>query len=148
MTITTKGRYALRILLDLAQQDPAQIVPLGAIAKRQEISNKYLEMIMGMLHKAGLVKSTRGKNGGYQLARRPEEYTISEILRLTEGNLASVACLEKGTPDCERAAECLTLPLWQELDRMVEEFLGSVTLQDLLQPGGFQGNLRTDGAKK
>lgn len=137
MTITTKGRYALRILLDLAQQDPEMVVPLNAIAKRQEISNKYLEMIMGMLQKAGIVKSTRGKNGGYQLARRPEEYTVGEILRLTEGSLASVACLETSEKGCERASECLTLPLWQELDRIVETFLESVTLQDLLQPGGY-----------
>ncbi len=138
MTITTKGRYALRILLDLAQQDPEAIVPLNAIARRQEISNKYLEMIMGMLHKAGIVKSTRGKNGGYQLARRPDAYTVGEILKLTEGSLASVACLETAEKRCERASECLTLPLWQELDRIVEDFLQSVTLQDLLQPGGYQ----------
>ena len=138
MTITNKGRYALRILLDLAQQDPEAIVPLNAIAKRQEISNKYLEMIMGMLHKAGIVKSTRGKNGGYQLARRPDAYTVGEILKLTEGSLASVACLETAEKGCERASECLTLPLWQELDRIVEDFLQSVTLQDLLQPGGYQ----------
>ena len=138
MTITTKGRYALRILLDLAQQDPEAIVPLNAIAKRQEISNKYLEMIMGMLHKAGIVKSTRGKNGGYQLARRPDAYTVGEILKLTEGSLAAVACLETEEKGCERASECLTLPLWQELDRIVEDFLQSVTLQDLLQPGGYQ----------
>ena len=138
MTITTKGRYALRILLDLAQQDPEAIVPLNAIARRQEISNKYLEMIMGMLHKAGIVKSTRGKNGGYQLARRPDAYTVGEILKLTEGSLASVACLETAEKRCERASECLTLPLWQELDRIVEDFLQSVTLQDLLQLGGYQ----------
>ena len=93
MTITTKGRYALRILLDLAQQDPEAIVPLNAIAKRQEISNKYLEIIMGMLHKAGIVKSTRGKNGGYQLARRRVAYTVGEILKLTEASFSSVGCL-------------------------------------------------------
>ena len=134
MTITTKGRYALRILLDLAQQDPEAIVPLNAIAKRQEISNKYLEMIMGMLHKAGIVKSTRGKNGGYQLARRPDAYTVGEILKLTEGSLAPVACLEDRAESCCRMAECRTLPMWRKLDALIQNFFDGITLADLMGP--------------
>lgn len=134
MNITTKGRYALRIMLDLAQQDPDEIVPLNAIAKRQEVSGKYLEMIMGLLNKAGFVQSTRGKNGGYRLVRKPEAYTILEILEQTEGSLAPVACLQTEENSCARADACLTLPLWKQLDELVDNYLSSVTLQDLLQP--------------
>lgn len=130
MNVTTKGRYALRVMLDLAQQPMDTIVPLSEIAARQSISPKYLEMIVGVLNKAKMVASTRGKNGGYRLTRTPESYTVQEILTLTEGSLAPVSCVDDG---CARAGECLTYPLWKELDGVIETFLKSVTLADLLK---------------
>ena len=136
--ISTKGRYALRVMIDLAEHQTGEYIPLKAIAQRQGISEKYLESILKALVRENLLTGVRGKGGGYRLTRAPETYTVGEILRLTEGSLASVACLETAEKGCERASECLTLPLWQELDRIVEDFLQSVTLQDLLQPGGYQ----------
>ena len=138
MLISTKGRYALRVMIDLAEHQSDGFIPLKVIAERQEISEKYLESILKALVRENLLTGVRGKGGGYRLTRAPETYTVGEILRLTEGSLASVACLETAEKGCERASECLTLPLWQELDRIVEDFLQSVTLQDLLQPGGYQ----------
>ena len=136
--ISTKGRYALRVMIDLTEHQTGEYIPLKAIAQRQGISEKYLESILKALVRENLLTGVRGKGGGYRLTRAPETYTVGEILRLTEGSLASVACLETAEKGCERASECLTLPLWQELDRIVEDFLQSVTLQDLLQPGGYQ----------
>ena len=120
MMVSTKGRYALRVMIDLAEHQSEGYVPLKEIAARQEISEKYLE---------GL----RGKGGGYKLTRAPETYTVGSILRLTEGSLATVACLEEGAPACPRMAECRTYPLWYKLDGMISEYLDSVTLADLMQ---------------
>lgn len=132
MRISTKGRYALRIMIDLAQNGEGAVIALKDIANRQEISVKYLELIVSTLNKAGFVISTRGKSGGYRLARHPEEYSVGSILKLSEGSLAPVACLDSGECTCERAEQCVTLPLWEELDRIVDEYLESVTLQDLV----------------
>lgn len=133
MMVSTKGRYALRVMLDLAQQPPGEYAALSGVAERQGISVKYLEAIVATLCRAGLLISQRGKNGGYRLAREPGAYTAGSILRLTEGSLAPVNCLACGKNDCGRAAACLTLPMWTELDRRIGEYLESVTLEDLLQ---------------
>ncbi|MDO5603070.1 MAG: Rrf2 family transcriptional regulator [Oscillospiraceae bacterium] len=135
MKISTKGRYALRVMLDMARQPEGAYTSLKELAARQGISMKYLEMIAGTLNRAGLLESRRGKEGGYRLARPAAAYTIEEILKLTEGSLAPVACLDCGAPACKRAPECLTLPLWSELDRVIREYLGGVTLADLLKNG-------------
>lgn len=129
MNITTKGRYALRIMIDLAQQEKDSVVSLKSISDRQGISMKYLEAIAAVLNKAGYITSSRGKNGGYRLSRAPEEYPIGELLKLTEGSLAPVSCLESG---CPNSAGCLTLPLWAGLDRRIDEYLARVTLGDIL----------------
>ena len=132
--ISSRGRYALRVMTDLAGQPPERLVPLKEIADRQGLSRKYLETIMATLSNNGLVAGQHGKGGGYQLSRRPEEYTLGEILRLTEGNLAPVACLEEGAVPC--AHPCPTLPVWEKLEHIVGEYLDSVTLADLL-PNSF-----------
>jgi len=129
MNITTKGRYALRIMIDLAQQEKDVVVPLKSISERQGISMKYLEAIAAVLNKAGYITSSRGKNGGYRLSRAPEEYAIGDLLKLTEGSLAPVSCLESG---CPNSAGCLTLPLWAGLDRCIDEYLARVTLGDII----------------
>ena len=129
--ISSRGRYALRVMTDLAGQDPERLVPLKEIAARQGISQKYLEAIMTTLSKGGLVDGQHGKGGGYRLLRRPEEYALGEILRLTEGSLAPVACLEDGAERC--AHPCPTLPVWEKLEHLVADFLDSVSLADLLQ---------------
>ncbi len=131
MLISTKGRYALRVMLDLAEQDGGY-VPLAEVAARQGISEKYLEGIIALLSRAGLVKSLRGKGGGYCLARTPEEYTVGEILRITEGSLAPVSCLDDAKNACPRADECLTLPMWEKLYATISNFLDSVTLVSIL----------------
>ncbi len=131
MLISTKGRYALRVMLDLAEQDGGY-VPLAEVAARQGISEKYLEGIIALLSRAGLVKSLRGKGGGYCLARTPEEYTVGEILRITEGSLAPVSCLDDAKNACPRAGECLTLPMWEKLYATISNFLDSVTLVSIL----------------
>ena len=129
MNITTKGRYALKIMIDLAQQGEDQVVSLKAIAQRQDISMKYLEAIAAILHKADYITSIRGKNGGYRLSRQPKDYVLSELLRLTEGSLAPVSCLESGCPNAEG---CITQPLWAGLERHMDEYLSKITLQDVL----------------
>lgn len=129
MNITTKGRYALRIMIDLAQQPENAPVSLKGISERQGISVKYLEAIAAVLTKAGFIASSRGKNGGYRLTRKPEEYTVGELLRQTEGSLAPVSCLESG---CPNADGCITLPLWAGLDRRIDRYLNGVTLKDIL----------------
>ncbi len=140
MIISTKGRYALRILIDLAEHQNEGFISLKLISKRQEISLKYLEMIVAMLNKAGIVRSVRGKDGGYRLTREPGDYTLAEILRVTEGSLTPVACKECEDNTCGRADRCLTLPVWQNLEKMINDYLDSVTLADLLEeperPGG------------
>lgn len=132
MKVSTKGRYALRTMVDLAAQENKAPVSLKEIASRQNISVKYLESIVAVLHKAGFVTSTRGKCGGYVLTKNPADYTVGSILKLTERSLAPVNCLEKEDDSCPRADQCSTLPLWQELDHLIDCYLESVTLADLL----------------
>ena len=133
MIVSTKGRYALRVMIDLAEQNKSERVPLKEIAERQEISQKYIESIMTMLSKNGLVDAVHGKGGGYSLNKKPDEYKVGDILRLTEGSLSPVACLEKGAEECPRKGECRTLPLWTKLDELVEGYLDSVSLADLMK---------------
>lgn len=133
MIVSTKGRYALRVMIDMAEQNPDERTPLKEIAERQEISQKYIEAIMTMLSKNGFVEAVHGKGGGYKLNKKPEEYRVGDILRLTEGSLSPVACLEKGAPECPRKNICRTLPLWSKLDDLVENYLDSVTLADLMK---------------
>ena len=129
--ITTKGRYALRVMLDLAQHEG--VIPLKDIAQRQDVSKKYLEILMRELVGGGLVQGISGRGGGYRLVRRPEQYTLGEILEKMEGPLAPVACLAGGTVCCPRASECLTLPVWMEYDRMTHDFFYGKTLMDLIR---------------
>ncbi len=133
MLISTKGRYALRVMIDLAEHQDSERTPLKEIAERQEISQKYIEAIMTLLSKSGLVDAVHGKGGGYMLNRKPEDYKIGEILRLTEGSLSPVVCLEAGAAECPRKDNCRTLPLWTKLDELVEGYLDSVSLADLMK---------------
>ena len=135
MKISTKGRYALRLMIDLAQHDAAGYIPLRDISKRQEVSAKYLEQIVVQLSRAGLVTSTRGAQGGYQLARHPSEYTVGEILRITEGSLAPVAGLAHDPVECPRAEDCITLGFWRGLYDVVNQYVDSVTLEELVNRG-------------
>ena len=133
MLISTRGRYALRILTDLAENENGGTVTLREAAARQQISEKYLESIVKDLVRGRLVEGTRGKGGGYRLARPAEEIGVLEVLRLTEGTLAPVACLGEGSEPCPRAANCRTLPLWEGLDKAVRDYLGGWTLRDLMK---------------
>ncbi|MCH5293056.1 MAG: RrF2 family transcriptional regulator [Treponema sp.] len=133
MIVSTKGRYALRVMIDLAEQHADTYVPLRDIAQRQKISQKYLEAIMTILSKNGFVTALHGKGGGYKLNRQPSEYKVGEILRLTEGTLAPVSCLECGAKPCERVSVCRTLPLWTELGKRVSGYLDSVTIADFMK---------------
>ena len=133
MVISTKGRYALRLMLDIAMQDGTSPVPLHDIAERQGVSFKYLEQIVPPLSKAGFLKSVRGANGGYLLTRDPSEITPGDILRAGEGNLAPVACLASDEIDCPRADLCVTLPFWKGLDEAITAYIDSVTLADLVK---------------
>lgn len=132
MKISTKGRYAVRLMLDIAMNDNGQPVRIKDISKRQEISDKYLEQIISVLNKAGYVKSIRGPQGGYTLAKKPEDYTVGMILRLTEGSLAPVSCLEYEDNDCPRQEQCATLELWKRIDDAVKNVVDNVTLEDLV----------------
>lgn len=131
--ISTRGRYCLRVMIDLAEHRDQGYIPMKEVADRQGISLKYLEKILPVLAKNGVIDGIQGKGGGYCLCREPEEYTVGEILLLTEGTLAPVACLECGAAPCGRAEECRTLPVWTELDRRIGEYLNSVTLAELLK---------------
>ncbi len=133
MKITTKGRYALRVMIDLAQHEGEGYISLKEIAQRQGISMKYLESIVSLLNKAGELSSQRGKDGGYKLIRPASEYTIAQILKLSEGSLTPVACLDYGTDNCEKSADCITLPMWRKLDGVIEAYLDSVTLENLIK---------------
>lgn len=133
MKISTKGRYALRLMLDLALNNTGEPVRIKDIAARQEISDKYLEQIISTLNKAGYVKSIRGPQGGYRLAKEPEKYTVGMILRLTEGSLAPVSCLEEDVNTCERQETCVTLRLWQMLNIAISDVVDKVTLADLVE---------------
>ena len=132
MKISTKGRYALRMLLDMAQHQQEGYVTLKDIAQRQVISKKYLEQIALILGQAGILHGVRGHQGGYRLVGKPADYTVLEILRAMEGSLAPVACLDQGDNLCGRRRECLTLPLWEGLDAVITGYLRSITLQDVL----------------
>ncbi len=131
--ISTRGRYAIRVLIDLAENDNGAYIPLKDIAERQEISKKYLEIIVKDLVSSGLITGVSGKGGGYRLNRAPEEYNIGEILEIMEGPLASVACLLGKKNECPRKKKCRTLPMWEEYDTMVHNFFYSKTLSDLLE---------------
>ena len=130
--ISTRGRYALRVMADLAQQGREGYLPLKEIAERQGISEKYLESILKALVRQKLLVGVRGKGGGYRLTRPPEEYTVGDILRLTEGGLAPVACLEADAAPCPRREGCATLPMWKRLNDMIQQFFDGVTLADLI----------------
>ena len=132
MKISTKGRYALRMMLDLAEHQNDGYVALKDIAQRQNVSKKYLEQIVPILNKSDILRTNRGFQGGYRLAKSPDKYTVGEILRVTEGSLSPVACLDHEPIECERSAECPTLPVWQGLYKVINEYLDTVTLQDIL----------------
>lgn len=123
-------------MADLSQHSGEEYVSLNEVAKRQEISMKYLEMIVGILHKSGFVLSRRGKSGGYKLAKNPREYTVGAILKLTEGSLSPVACVESEINGCPRAEQCVTLPMWRKLDKLIDSYLESVTIEDLIKQAG------------
>lgn len=139
MKISTKGRYALRLMLDIALNDAKTPVRIKDIAERQQISDKYLEQIVSSLNKAGFVKSLRGPQGGYRLTKKPEEYTIGMILRLIEGSLAPVACLDDDINNCTRADRCPTLILWEKLYDAISEVVDNITLADLIS---WQKNMK------
>lgn len=133
MKISTKGRYALRIMLDIAIHDDGKYIPLKDIAKRQNLTVKYLEQIISLLNKAGYLQSLRGNTGGYRLAKNLDEYIVGDILRVTEGDLAPVACLKKCGDFCQREDICNTVSFWRGLDRVINEYVDSYTLKDLLK---------------
>lgn len=133
MKISTKGRYAVRVMLDLALNNNGECIKVKEIASRQGLSEKYLEQIIAVLNKAGYVKSIRGAQGGYRIAKPPEEYTVGMILRLTEGSLAPVACLEDGYEACERCDTCETLTVWKELYEAINQVVDHITIADLVE---------------
>lgn len=133
MMVSTKGRYALRVMIDLAEHEDGGYIPLKEIAQRQNISEKYLESIIKVLVQARFVTGLRGKGGGYRLTRGAGEYTVARILKLTEGRLAPVACLDCDPMRCPRAEECKTLPMWRKLDELIQDFFAGITLADFLK---------------
>ncbi|MEG0275558.1 MAG: Rrf2 family transcriptional regulator [Coprobacillus sp.] len=139
MMVSTKGRYALRIMIDLAEHNPEEYIRLKDIAERQNISEKYLEIIIKTLSQARFVQGVRGKGGGYRLTRAANTYTIGSILKLTEGSLAPVACLDCSPNQCKRSKECKTLPMWQKLDKIIDDYFESMTLIDLIN-SAIEGN--------
>lgn len=134
MIVSTKGRYALRVMIDLAEHQAERYVPLKEVAARQDISEKYLENILKVLVQNGFLEGLRGKGGGYRLTRSPDQYTVSEILLLTEGSLAPVSCLTPGAPACERMANCRTYAMWKGLNDLIADYFGKITLADLAAP--------------
>ncbi len=133
MKISTKGRYAVRVMLDLALHNTGECIKVKDIASRQGISEKYLEQIIAVLNRAGYVNSVRGAQGGYRIAKDPSEYTVGMILRLTEGSMAPVACLDEGAPDCDRCDTCETLEVWKELYAAINNVIDNVTIADLVE---------------
>ena len=131
--ISTRGRYAIRFMIDLAEQPDGTLVPLGDTAKRQGISKKYLEIVVKQLVAAGMVKGVSGKGGGYCLLREPHEYTALEVLQTTEGSLAPVACMRDGAEECPRRDHCQTLPMWTKFDSLVNDFFEGITIADLAE---------------
>jgi len=140
LNVTSKGRYALRVMLELASRQDENFVSLKTIADKHDISMKYLEAIVGSLKRASLLESTRGKEGGYRLCRTPENYSVGEILRCLEDNLAPVSCIKSGSINCERAGECITVPMWKELDDITNAYLDTVSLKDLLTGDKWRKN--------
>lgn len=136
MKISTKGRYAVRVMLDLAKHNTGECIKVKEIAERQGVSEKYLEQIIGVLNKAGYVKSVRGAQGGYRLVKEPGEYTVGMILRLTEGSLAPVACLETDAEACDRVDTCETLAVWKKLQNAINRVVDGVTIADLMYSEG------------
>ena len=132
MIVSTKGRYALRVMVRLALSDGQEYIPLKEISETEHISQKYLESIMTVLSKAGFVDAVHGKGGGYRLNRDPSQYTIGSILKLTEGSLAAVSCTEQGPAACSRATCCQAKPMWDKLDAMIDDFFEGITLKDML----------------
>ena len=135
MIVSTKGRYALRVMVRFAQQGSERYIPLKEIAEAEDISQKYLETIMSTLSKAGFVDAVHGKGGGYRLNRKPEEYTIGSILKLTEGSLAAVSCTSQGAAACSRTECCQAKPMWDRLEKLIDDFFEGITLADLLKDG-------------
>ena len=133
MIVSTKGRYALRVMVCFAQRGGEEYIPLKEIAEAEGISQKYLESIMAVLSKAGFVDAVHGKGGGYRLNRKPEEYTIGAILKLTEGSLSAVSCTTQGAAACSRTECCQAKPMWDRLDKMIDDFFEGITLADLLK---------------
>ena len=131
--ISTRGRYALRVMIDLAEHGGGDFVPMKEVAARQEISLKYIERIMPLLTKENLVEGQHGKGGGYRLNRPPEKYTVGSILKLTEGGLSAVSCTAEGPSACARSSCCETRPMWDKLDAMIDDFFEGITLADLLK---------------
>ena len=136
MIVSTKGRYALRVMVHFALQNTDRYIPLKEIAEAESISQKYLESIMATLSKAGFVDAVHGKGGGYRLNRSPKEYTVGSILKLTEGSLAAVSCTSQGPSACSRSTCCQTLPMWERLEKLIDDFFEGITLADLLRDGG------------
>ena len=133
MIVSTKGRYALRVMVSFAQRGSEEYIPLKEIAEKEGISQKYLESIMTVLSKAGFVDAVHGKGGGYRLNRSPEQYTVGSILKLTEGSLSAVSCTAQGAAACARSECCNALPMWEKLDKMIDEFFEGITIADLLK---------------
>lgn len=133
MMISTRGRYSLRVMIDLAEHFGEGYIPMKEIATRQGISLKYLERFVPALSKSGFIEGVQGKGGGYRLTKKPEEYTIGEILRVVEGNLAPVSCLECGAEPCEREKECRTILMWKNLQKVINEYFDGITLKDLMR---------------
>lgn len=133
MIVSTKGRYALRVMVHFARCGGEDYIPLKEIAESEGISQKYLESIMTVLSKAGFVDAVHGKGGGYRLNRKPEEYTVGAILKLTEGGLSAVSCTSQGAAACSRTVCCQTKPMWERLDKMIDDFFEGITLADLLK---------------
>ncbi len=141
MKFSTRGRYALRVMMDMAANNTGEYIPLKDISSRQTISVKYLEQIMPLLTRAGFVSSSRGNNGGYKLARKPDQYTVGEILRTAEGSLAPIACLDDEPNQCPRSTQCETLAFWEGLWKVINEYIDSYTLADLAAPPFYAQNI-------
>ena len=138
MKISTRGRYALRVMIDIAEHQTGGYIPMKDVANRQDISLKYLEQILPVLTQSGLIEGVHGKGGGYRLTRDPSEYTAGEILRLTEGDLAPVACLECGAKPCAKAADCRTILMWKTFRDLIDEYFNSITIADLIKAPGYE----------
>ena len=139
MLVSTRGRYAIRVMIDLAEHMNGKYIPMKEIADRQDVSLKYMTKIMQALTKSGMLDGQHGKGGGYKLNRDPEEYRVGDILRLTEGTLAPVACIDETDCKCDRSFECRTRPMWNELDKLISEYLDGITIADLME-GNTAGN--------